>query len=118
MPNRVLLYFLSIILMVAGSIGCQKRMRVINPSLVPYPQSDHNKFAHVVVDVCDLEKQAIRAKQPGGDFQDHLLFFCSEWAKVVEKDLEKIKSKKLKELVKKYNSSRPKDDRLCRAKED
>lgn len=101
MRNRILLYFLSIIFM-AALIGCQKRLRVANPSMVKHGQGDYDKFAHIIVDVCDPEQVAKTRSE--SNFGKHTEFLCSVGMKKMEKDLEKIRDDRLKKLIKKYSN--------------
>lgn len=106
MKRRAILYFLMIIFLVAGLAGCQKRFQVANPSLVPQSQIDYDRHAHVIIDVCDPERQALRAKKKFGseDFEKHVQFFCSAGMKKMEKDFDKIQNDKLKKLIKRYSN--------------
>lgn len=91
--NRLILYFLSLIFLVVGSLGCQKRVKIANP---------YDRFAHIIVDVCDPGQVA--KTRPESDFDKHTEFLCSVGIKRMEKDLEKIRDDRLKKLIKKYSN--------------
>lgn len=100
--RRVLLYLLSLIFL-AGS-GCyQKRFGVVKTPLVP--KSHYDRFAPVIIDVCDPAIQARRfAKEVS--YQKKIRSYCAAGMKSLEEPLSsgEIQNKKLRGLIEQYRS--------------
>lgn len=103
MKKRIVFYLLSIILMVAIMSGCHKRLRVVNTPPVPQP-SGYDKFAHIIIDVCDPECSEIL--KPENGLSKDALFFCSVGMQELRKHFDAIQDDKLKKLIMKYKKDR------------
>lgn len=97
------LQFLILIFLVAG-LGCQKRLRISN-SLPAQPRSDYDRFAHIIIDVCDPERQALWVEK-GSESERHARLFCAVGMEKMAKDFEKIQNEKLKNLIRQYRDSK------------
>ena len=100
--RRWFLRFLILIFLVAG-LGCQKRLRISN-SLPAQPRSDYDRFAHIIIDVCDPTKHS-GWLEPKSESERQVRFFCAVGMKKMEEKLEKIQNEKLKNLIRHYQDS-------------
>lgn len=103
--RRWLLRFLILIFLVAP-LGCQKKLRVSN-SFPVAPRSDYDRFAHIIIDVCDPERQS-RWIEPQSESGRQARLFCAVGMEKMAKNFEKIQNEKLKNLIKHYRDSNQK----------
>lgn len=101
--RRVLLWFL-VLIFLATSLGCQKRLRISN-SLPAQPRSDYDRFAHIIIDVCDPERQALWVEK-GSESERHARLFCAVGMEKMAEKIEKIQNEKLKNLIRQYRDSK------------
>jgi len=102
--RRVLFYVILIILPVV--LGCHKRVRIADPVVVAgWNQSDFDKAARLLITACDPKEQASWLVK-GSESERNMQFFCASGMNKLTEKMSMIQDPRLKELIRKYNSSK------------
>jgi hypothetical protein len=103
--QRTILHVL-ILVFLASLLGCQKKMKVAKTPPVPtaqtWSQSDVNKIAPVIIDICDPTRRRLRRQV---NEPDEMLFICAVYLDFLAQKNEKLLNEELARLVAKYKET-------------
>jgi hypothetical protein len=99
--RRTLLYVLLLVFL-ASLCGCQKKMRFAKiPSMpVAQTQSTYDRFAPIIIDLCDPVRQARWIKK--GNEPKEMFSLCALCIQNMAQNFEKIKSEELRKFITEY----------------
>lgn len=101
--RRTFLYIL-ILVFLASLLGCQKKIKTAKAPPVPtthtgWTQSDTNRVAPVIVDICDPTRRRLRWK---ANEPDEMLFICAVYLDFFAKETGKFHDEELARLIEKF----------------